>query len=310
MRGTHNLPVEILSGLTETQELTVSVVICTRFRMTALRDCLSAIAKLKRLPDELIIVDNSAGDKDTEKLAQEFSAIYLVESNVGLSHARNRGLSASKSTIVAYLDDDALPDEDWLEHLIEPFSDPRVAVVTGETILSDAEKCTTANMPPSILDKSDQLWFEISAFGGLGIGTNMALRRSACKVPDFFDERLGRGAPFHGMEEHHAFVQLLSQNHCAVHIPAAIVYHSSKNPMDIKREARILFAYSMLLFVGFPHRRMDLLRFLFRRMRHKPLTWKRNSPDPGAIISSSWQLLLKASVSGALLYLRTKRRKK
>ena len=162
-------------------------------------------------------------------------------------------------------------------------------------------------MQPHFLDKKNSQWFEIAAFGGLGIGTNMALRKSACRVPDMFDARLGRGAPFHGMEEHHAFAQLLSQDYCAVHIPSAIVYHSSQNPMDVNREARNSFAYSLLLFSEFPERRFDLLRFLLRRMWRRPLSWMRDSPDPGEVISSNWRVLLKACLSGALLYFKTRK---
>jgi glycosyltransferase involved in cell wall biosynthesis len=293
----------------EPGKVTVAIVICTRFRPAALRNCLRAIAALKRAPDELVVVDNSTGDAETESVAREYSASYIVEPALGLSRARNRGLSASKCDVVAYLDDDALPEEHWLERIAEPFENPQVAVVTGEAILPDQPVHSTQPPSPTHLDNTDKQWFEIAAFGGLGIGANMALRRSACKLPGFFDERLGRGAPYHGMEEHHAFTQLLSQSYSAVHVPAAVVYHSSQNTWDIKREARSQFAYSMLLFSEFPDRRADLLRFLFRRMRHKPLNWQRDSPDPGEIISGNWRMLLTASLSGALLYLRTRKRR-
>jgi len=290
-------------------EMTVAVVICTRLRPAALRDCLCAIAKLRRQPDQLIVVDNSSGDQETENLAREFSASYLIEPEMGLSRARNRGLSASNSEVVAYLDDDALPDSNWLELIIEPFANPQVAVVTGDVIEPELEGKARNPTSHTRLDKTKKQWFEIAAFGGLGIGTNMALRRSACKVPNFFDERLGRGAPYHGMEEHLVFAQLVSHGHCAVHVPAAIVYHSSQNAFNLKRDARSQFAYSILLFSEFPDRRMDLLQFLFRRMRHKPLNWERDAPDPGVIVSSNWRVLLKASLTGALLYFRTRKRK-
>jgi len=289
--------------------MTVAVVICTRMRPAALRDCLCAIAKLRRQPDQLIVVDNSSGDQETENLAREFSASYLIEPEMGLSRARNRGLSASNSEVVAYLDDDALPDSNWLELIIEPFANPQVAVVTGDVIEPELEGKARNPTSHTRLDKTKKQWFEIAAFGGLGIGTNMALRRSACKVPNFFDERLGRGAPYHGMEEHLVFAQLVSHGHCAVHVPAAIVYHSSQNAFNLKRDARSQFAYSILLFSEFPDRRMDLLQFLFRRMRHKPLNWERDAPDPGLIVSSNWRVLLKASLTGALLYFRTRKRK-
>jgi glycosyltransferase involved in cell wall biosynthesis len=301
---------ELSSSVPFIANKSVSIVICTRFRPVELKNCLRAIAALSGQPDELIIVDNSSGDKLTEELAREFSAVYLVEPEMGLSRARNLGLSECKSEIVAYLDDDALPEEHWLEHIIEPFTDPRVAVVTGVAITPQSLVGKNEPKPPSILNKKEPCWFEIAAFGGLGIGTNMALRKSACTLPEMFDERLGRGAPFHGMEEHCAFAQLLSEDYCAVHIPAAIVYHSSQNPMNVKREACNNFAYSLLLFAEFPERRLNLLRFLIGRLFRRPLSWMRDAPDPGEVISSNWRVLLWASVAGTLLYLRTRKAKK
>jgi len=174
----------------ETADVRIAIVICTRYRPAALRNCLRATSALKRTPDELIIVDNSAGDKETEDLAREFSASYVVEPSMGLSRARNRGLSASHSDVVAYLDDDALPDEHWLDMILKPFSNPQVAVVTGQVIVPESVKRSNGSASPTQLDKTDKQWFEIAAFGGLGIGTNMAIRKSACTVPDFFDERL------------------------------------------------------------------------------------------------------------------------
>lgn len=307
MQGTPNLPTELVSKLP--QKLTVSIVICTRFRPAVLGNCLRAIAALKRAPEELIIVDNSAGDKATEQLAREFSAVYLIEPAVGLSRARNHGLGASNTDIVAYLDDDALPEEHWLEQIIEPFNDPRVAVVTGAAVVPNSEIHSVKLKLPIYLDKSVRRWFEIAAFGGLGIGTNMAVRKSAC-TRDLFDERLGRGAPLHAMEEHHAFAKLISQGHSGVHFPTAIVYHVSNYPRNIERDARCQFAYSMLLYAEFPDHRADLLRFLFDRFRRRPLTWVRDAPDPGEIVSSNWRVLLSAGLSGTLLYLKTKRPKR
>ena len=112
-------------------DLTIAIVICTRNRPALLWNCLDSIARLDPAPNEVIVVDNTAGDQETESVARNFSCRYIVEPSIGLSRARNRGLSESKSEIIAYLDDDALPDARWLEFLVEPFEDPRVAVVTG-----------------------------------------------------------------------------------------------------------------------------------------------------------------------------------
>jgi glycosyltransferase involved in cell wall biosynthesis len=226
-----------------------------------------------------------------------------------LSRARNRGLAESNSEIVAYLDDDAVPDERWLEFLLEPFADPRVAVVTGGTNSSESRACGSNQESTRFLSNKDRQWFEIAAFGGLGIGANMALRKAACAGWKVFDERLGRGAPFQGAEEHHAFVHFLSLDYCAAHVPAAIVFHSCQKPDNIKQEVRNQIAYSMVLFSEYPGRRLDLLRFVFRRARRKPLTWPRDAPDPGEIITSGWRVLLAASLSAVLLFFRTRKPK-
>ena len=76
--------------LPKNSERTVTVVICTRNRPADLQRCLEAIAHLERGPDEVIVVDNTSGDKETEAVARDFGAVYIVESAVGLSRARNR----------------------------------------------------------------------------------------------------------------------------------------------------------------------------------------------------------------------------
>lgn len=290
-------------------DLTATVVICTRNRPALLWRCLEAITHLERTPDEVIVVDNTSGDGETEAAARQFSAHYTFEPIAGLSRARNRGLSESKSEIVAYLDDDALPDERWLEFLLEPFADPRVGAVTGQTILPEAQAESGNLESTRFVSNKDRQWFEIAAFGGLGIGTNMALRKAACNGWKVFDERLGRGTQFQGMEEHHAFVHLLSIGYCAVHVPAAIVVHRSQQHGDIKQEARNQIAYSMLLFSEYPGQRLDLLRFLFRRARRKPLTWPRDTADPGEIITSGWRVLLTASFRAVALFFRSRKPK-
>jgi glycosyltransferase involved in cell wall biosynthesis len=227
-----------------------------------------------------------------------------VEPTQGLSRARNRGLSESKSEIVAYLDDDTLPEEDWLQKILEPFADSRVAVVTGRVKLPDQNNRSDQFTSSFSLDKQNPLWFEMAVFGGLGAGCNMAFRKSACNLPKMFDERLGRGAPYRGGEEHLAFAKLLSYGHMAVYMSTATVYHFSENPRVV---ARYLVAYILLLASQFPKNRIDIWRYLIRRLQRKPLSWGRDAPDPGELIQSSWLVWLKAAVSGTMLYLRTRK---
>src|SRR6185436_17368622 len=63
------------------------------------------------------------------------SGVAVVENREhrGLRGARNSGVNAATSSIVAFLDDDAEASEQWLEFLAEPYTDPDVAGVGGLT---------------------------------------------------------------------------------------------------------------------------------------------------------------------------------
>ena len=78
----------------------VTVVICTRRRSVLLTRCLSAVARLQPAPTQVIVVDNSQGDADTEKVARRFGARYTLEPKAGLSHARKRGMDECETEAV------------------------------------------------------------------------------------------------------------------------------------------------------------------------------------------------------------------
>jgi O-antigen biosynthesis protein len=285
----------------------VTIVVCTRNRPALLRRCLEGISHLERIPDEVIVVDNTAGDSQTKDVAREFDATYAVEPIQGLSRARNRGMAESHSEIVAYLDDDATPEVSWLGILLEPFQDAEVSAVAGRIVTPKSSSETDTNAKTRYLSNKDPQWFEIVTFGGLGLGSNMAIRRQSCAGNRLFDERLGRGAPFEIAEENHAFASLLSSGYKAAYLPNAIVFHPSMRSGEVEEEARNRIAYWLLLFSEFPDRRMDLLRFLLNRIRRKPLTWPRDAPDPGRVVTSGWRVLFVAGLSAVRLFLRTKR---
>ena len=302
--ASHNQVVAVPDGFEEGR-ITVTVVICTRHRADTLRKCLDALAQQQLPPEEVIVIDNSAGDRATECVAREYGAHYLVEPNRGLSRARNLGLKASKSAIVAFLDDDSVPEPQWLGSLLEPFHNARVASVTGKTISSGAGSSGPFEEDPVwFISNKDQKWFERAAFGALGIGANMAFRKDACASSSFFDTRLGRGGAIGGGEESHAFLTLLSRGYSAAHTSMAVVSHPSK-PMQVEQEASTAIAYWLLLLREFPGHRIELLYFLSRRLRHKPLGWRRDSPELGPLVTSGWRTRLKAVLTALWLLSRS-----
>lgn len=261
---------------------------------------------LQPAADDVLVVDNTLGDTETEVMARQFSARYTVEPIKGLSRARNRGLAESTTDIVAYIDDDAVPRSDWLGSLLKPFEDPNVAVVTGRIVSPHASDREGVLEGPLTVNNKVAHWFEIATFGGLGRGSNMALRRSACMGWTVFDLRLGRGGPIEIAEENCAFASLLSRGHTGVFLPSAIVTHPPLRHDVQQNRARNSFAYWLLLYSSFPNGRGDLRHFLLRRLKRQPLGWHRDTQDPGQIISGSWWVKVKSALSGVLLFLRTK----
>lgn len=296
-------PAADVSGKTVPVSVTVSV--CTRNRPDQLRECLKGLAQMLPVADEILVVDNTPGNAAAEQLAREFGARHVVQPKPGLSRARNMAMDESTSEVVAFLDDDAVPDEKWLGMLLQPFADPQVSTVTGSVVTPDAAPAQTK--APRTLSSRDPFWFVAACFGGLGLGSNMALRKSACKGMTIFDVRLGRGAPFQIAEENYAFARLLSLGHTAVHVPAAVVRHPAFHRAPIEQETRNSITYWLLLFSQFPGHRMDLLRFLFSRLRRQRLTWARDSQEPGDIINSNWRIKIRAAVSGVILFLRARK---
>lgn len=102
----------------------ISVVICTYNRSELLKLAIQSVCNQSADKEEfeLIIVDNNSSD-NTSEIVANFSALhsnikYIKEINQGLSYARNRGYAESRASYVAYLDDDAKANSEWVEKAI------------------------------------------------------------------------------------------------------------------------------------------------------------------------------------------------
>jgi cellulose synthase/poly-beta-1,6-N-acetylglucosamine synthase-like glycosyltransferase len=100
-------------------------VVCTYERLPELLDCLRSLDRqtLAKSRYEIIIVDNSAAGTARKAVSilqgDGHNLAYVHEPNPGLTAARNRGLSQAQGQYIAYIDDDAVADVDWLEQAIQ-----------------------------------------------------------------------------------------------------------------------------------------------------------------------------------------------
>jgi len=104
----------------------VSVVIVNYNGKEYISRCLEAVCRSSYTNIEIIIVDNGSEDGSVEtlnKYRRKNSQIKLVllNKNYGPSYARNRGVSESKGDYLAFLDNDTVPDPDWIVPLVNIF---------------------------------------------------------------------------------------------------------------------------------------------------------------------------------------------
>ena len=220
-----------------------TVVICTRDRPAGLRRTLESLTAQDYPAFRVLVVDNAPTTGETRRAAEEYrdrlSLDYLVEPRPGLSRARNRALAEVRTSLVAWLDDDAAADRFWLAELTRGFAvHPEAAAVAGLVV-------------PLALETPEQLLFE--EFGGhskgrgftadvfspatasqqsplyplppFGVGANMAFRTVTLRAIGGFDEALGAGTRTFGGEDTKAFTQVLLRGETMVYQPTALVRH-------------------------------------------------------------------------------------
>ncbi|MFK4148327.1 glycosyltransferase family 2 protein [Streptomyces sp. NPDC004065] len=129
----------------------ISVVICV-YTEDRWEDILAAVSSVRAQShpalETLLVVDHNQALLD--RLAKQYEehgkhqdggraggGRVRVLANAGprgLSAGRNTGIAASRGEIIAFLDDDAVAERDWLRRFAEGYADPRVMAVGGRTV--------------------------------------------------------------------------------------------------------------------------------------------------------------------------------
>ena len=105
----------------------VSLIIVSRGRPALLARCMTAVAQMDHPAFEVIVVADPTGLAAIA--GQPVKALPFDEANI--SAARNLGVAAAAGDVVAFIDDDAVPEPLWLWYLTQPFADPAVVSAGG-----------------------------------------------------------------------------------------------------------------------------------------------------------------------------------
>ncbi len=97
-----------------------SVIICTYNRANLLAQALDSVCEQTLSPSayEVIVVDNRSNDQTKSiverRMELNINLRYFLETQVGLSYARNRGWHEARGEYLAYIDDDCIAPKEWL----------------------------------------------------------------------------------------------------------------------------------------------------------------------------------------------------
>ena len=115
-----------------------SVIVITRNHSSYLAEALAALSKQVHPDFEVVIVDSSNGEEieKSKQLVQQYGPRfkYVSEPRRGQSLARNSGLPHCTGEIVAFTDDDCLPEPDWLSRIVGNYTGPEIWGCSGRII--------------------------------------------------------------------------------------------------------------------------------------------------------------------------------
>lgn len=188
------------------EDTTVIVCAFTRRRLQATIACIEAVLSQSAPPAAVVVVvdHNEELRAELERACSDRRVRVLSNPRErGLSHARNAGLEHCTTPLVAFVDDDAIPDPGWLAGLRAALGRDGVVAAGGH-----ARPRWLQEPPPWLAD--ELLWTVGCSYAGMvregparnPLGCNMAFRTDVFARVGGFDPAVGRlGSKPLGCEE-------------------------------------------------------------------------------------------------------------
>lgn len=149
---------------------------------------------------EYLLVDNNSCDRTTailqeaasEAALQGITIKPLQENNIQSSYAaRNTGIRATQSDILIFTDADCRPQPDWLEKLVEPFSEKDIGIAVGEIVGLPGKTLLEKHAERhQVLSQQHTLAHTFCPYGQTA---NLAIRRQAFQEVGLFRPHLTTG---------------------------------------------------------------------------------------------------------------------
>jgi glycogen synthase len=223
--------------------ISASVVICTLNRAESLDVTLSALRHQRHRNFEVVVV-NGPSDDHTDSVLRRYEGDIIVRKNDhrNLSMSRNMGILASSGAFVAFIDDDAIPEFDWLEQAITAFDSDEVGGVGGlvldhtgmnpQYMNSAADRLGATSV--FVHDNSLLLSVPGAALFPYLQGTNAVFRRDVLERVGMFDETF----EFY-LDETDLCCRIIDAGYVLKQLDNAVVHHKYL-PSSIRNEHRVV----------------------------------------------------------------------
>jgi glycosyltransferase involved in cell wall biosynthesis len=216
----------------------ISIIICTYNRDKYIYNVLQSLAQNEFSTDlyEIVLINNNCTDQTEEKcnlFQQNYPHVtfrYFIETEQGLSHARNRGIKEAKGDILVYVDDDALVNKEYLSAYYELFQNEKDVFAAGGPIIPKYEteppkwmSFFTKELLTGYLEQGNKIGKFKRKYPG---GGNAAYRKEVFEKTGLFNVELGRkGGNLVGAEEKDIFDKMATKGMRILYHPKAILYH-------------------------------------------------------------------------------------
>jgi len=167
---------------------TASVAIVTYERPAFVNRCIEHLLVQTVTPIEIIVVDASRGTETATLVRERFPMVHYEFCPAGrgaLPLGRNMSYEMTTGEVLAFIDDDAFAEPEWLERLLPSYADPNVGAVGGRQIRGNPGELHEGIDVIGLLRSDGTITGNFTADPGHPVqvdhlfGANMSFRRAA-----------------------------------------------------------------------------------------------------------------------------------
>ena len=221
----------------------MTVAVSTAQRASSLGRCLASLLAGDRIPEEIVVVDQSRDEESRRVVdsleADGVSVVYVRDSGKGLSASRNLALARAARPIVSFIDDDCVATPGWLSAIHSAFETSGASCVTGPVLPLGSPQDDRFAVS-SRTDMTARSFVGTVAPWLAGTGGNLSLRPGSLGDGPVFDIRLGAGSPGRAGEDLDLLRRMLRDGHSVRYSPEVVVLHEQQ---PLKRRLSTRFGY-------------------------------------------------------------------